>query len=95
VTDSELVGDWRVERVSGLLPPWGVRKHIGPRTGSTRLGPVPLGFFRVRGRTLDYVAWPVRDQLRPGAEGQWVGRGLAFGREFCRFRLVRSADGES
>lgn len=91
MTDSELVGDWRVERVSGLLPPWGVRKRIGPQTGSTRLGPLPLGLFRVRGRTLDYSVWPLRDELMPAAGGEWVGRGLVFGREFCRFRLVRTA----
>jgi hypothetical protein len=91
----EFVGHWRVERLSGLLLPWGLRKHIGPRTGSTRLGPFPLGLFRVRGRMLDYTLWPLRDELRPAAGGEWVGRGLIFGREFCRFRLVRTDDGES
>jgi hypothetical protein len=85
----ELVGNWRVERVNGLLPPWGLRKRIGSRTGTTRLGPLPLAPFRVRGRTLDYAAWPLRDELRPAPGGEWLGRGLVFGREFCRFRLVR------
>ena len=84
---SELSGEWHVERVSGVLPP-GLRKHIGVGTGSTRLGRLPLAFFRVRGRTLDYVGWPVRDELQP-TEGGWLGRGLLLGREFCRFRLVR------
>jgi hypothetical protein len=83
----DLSGSWRVERVSGILPP-GLRKRIGPTTGSTRLGPIPLAFFRVRGSTLDYLLWPVRDELAPGG-GEWSGRGLLFGREFCRFRLVR------
>jgi hypothetical protein len=85
----ELTGLWRVERVSGLLPPAGLRKRIGPRTGSTQLGPLPLARFHVCGRRLDYVCWPLRDELRPGADGEWLGRGLLFGREFCRFRLVR------
>ncbi|MGH3004494.1 MAG: hypothetical protein ACRDOS_01060 [Gaiellaceae bacterium] len=89
VAPAPLEGVWRVERVSGLLPPAGLRKRIGPRGGSTRLGPLPLAHFRVRERTLDYVLWPVRDELRPAADGTWAGRGLVFGREFCRFRLVR------
>ena len=53
-------GRWRVERISGLLPPHGLRKRIGPDAGSTRLGPVPLAVFRVRGPTLDYRLLPVR-----------------------------------
>ena len=73
--------------MSGFLPP-GLRKHIGADTGSTRLGRLPLAVFRVRGRTLDYVVWPVRDVLQP-ENGGWLGRGLLLGREFCRFRLVR------
>jgi hypothetical protein len=89
----ELTGYWRVERVSGLLPPGGLRKRIGPRTGTTRLGPLPLARFHVRGRTLDYVGWPLRDELRPGDGAAWLGRGLLFGREFCRFRLVPGAKG--
>jgi len=76
--EGEFTGRWRVERVSGLLPPVGLRKRIGPRSGSTGLGPLPLARFRVRGRTLDYVGWPLRDELRqredgalgvPGADG--------------------------
>lgn len=90
-TPSGLEGRWRVERVSGLLPPAGLAKRIGPGRGSTRLGPLPLALFRVRGRTLDYLVWPVRDELRRAADGTWDGRGLVFGREFCRFRLVRDA----
>jgi hypothetical protein len=85
----ELVGRWRVERVSGLLPAGGLRKHIGASGGSTRVGPLPLALFRVKGQTLDYLGWPVRDELIRGSDGVWLGRGLLFGREFCRFRLVR------
>jgi hypothetical protein len=43
----------------------------------------------VHGRTLDYALWPVRDELVEVDRGEWLGRGLIFGREFCRFRLVR------
>jgi hypothetical protein len=89
---SELAGHWRVERTSGLLPPFGLRKRIGPDGGWTALGPIPLAPFRVRGRTLDYAVWPVKDELVEREE-DWVGRGLIFGREFCRFRLVRDQRG--
>jgi hypothetical protein len=87
--DPELAGRWRVERVSGLLLPAGLRKQIGASVGSTRLGPLPLAPFRVRGRTLHYLGLPVRDELAPSGDGTWMGRGLVLGREFCRFRLVR------
>ena len=80
-------GRWRVERVDGLLPP-GLRKRIGRDGGSTCVGPLPLALFRVRGRTLDYRLLPVADELTPAGDGTWHGRGLLFGREFCRFRLV-------
>lgn len=87
-------GRWRVERISGLLPPRGVRKTIGPESGTTRIGPIPVAPFRVRGRTLAYRLLPVRDELEP-VPGGWEGRGLLLGREFCRFRLVpeRTEDG--
>jgi hypothetical protein len=84
----ELSGQWRVERVSGFLWPVGLRKRIGRTSGSTRLGPIPIGAFRVRGRMLDYRGLPVRDELSHLGDGTWAGRGLLFGREFCRFRLV-------
>jgi hypothetical protein len=78
-----------LERIGGLLPPFGLRKHIGREGGWTALGPLPLAPFRVHGRTLDYALWPVRDELVEVDRGEWLGRGLIFGREFCRFRLVR------
>lgn len=84
-----LAGAWRVERLSGLLPPRVLRKRIGDESGCTLLGPLPLAYFRRRGTTLDYLAWPVRDELTQQEDGEWVGRGLLLGREFCRFRLVR------
>ena len=85
--ESAVSGRWRVERVGGLLPP-GLHKRIGRSGGSTRLGPLPLAVFRVRGTTLEYRILPVRDELTPAGDGTWLGRGLLFGREFCRFRLV-------
>ena len=88
---SELAGSWRVERVSGVLPPL-LRKRIGTETGWTALGRLPLAPFRVRGGKLDYVLLPVRDELVEGEHGEWLGRGLVLGKEFCRFRLVREPD---
>jgi hypothetical protein len=87
--EDDISGRWRVERIDGLLPPAGLRKRIGRGGGSTRLGPLPLAPFRVRGRTLEYRLLPIRDELTSAADGSWLGRGLLFGRQFCRFRLVR------
>ena len=84
-----LDGCWRVERESGVLPPFGVSKRIFGNAGWTLLGGVPVAHFRVRGSTLGYVGWPVKDVLTPREDGTWGGRGLMLGREFCRFRLVR------
>lgn len=84
-----LDGSWKVEREAGVLPPFGVTKRISGQDGWTLLAGAPAAYFRVRGQTLDYLGWPVRDELHPRADGSWGGRGLIFGREFCRFRLVR------
>ncbi len=89
-----LDGVWRVERKTGALPPFGLSKRIFGDAGWTLAMGVPAGYFRVRhGKdgavTLDYVGWPVRDELTPRDDGSWDGRGLLLGREFCRFRLVR------
>jgi hypothetical protein len=88
---SELDGDWRVERIDGLLPPTGVTKRIAGGSGWTLVGGVPVAFFRVAATTLVYRGWPVRDELERGPDGTWVGRGLLAGREFCRFRMVPDA----
>ena len=85
---SPLDGRWRVHRVSGVLPPFGVRKRIQQGRGWTLLGPIPVASFDVRGATLVYRHLPVRDELERQADGTWLGRGLLWGREFCRFRLV-------
>lgn len=90
---ARLDGVWRVERVSGALPPFGVSKRIFGPSGWTLVGGLPAAPFNVRvetdGATLDYVGLPVRDELTPREDGDWDGRGLLAGREFCRFRLRR------
>ena len=84
-----LEGAWRVERISGLLPPTGVTKRITGRTGTTRLLGLPVAAFRVQGLSLIYRFLPIRDELTPRVDGSWEGRGLVLGRQFCRFRLIR------
>jgi hypothetical protein len=86
---NSLDGRWRVERRSGLLPPFGLTKRIANGKGWTLAAGVPVAPFRVAGTTLVYRGWPVRDELEPTADGSWEGRGVLAGREFCRFRLVR------
>ena len=89
-----LDGVWRIEREAGALPPFGLSKRIFADGGWTLVAGVPAAYFRVRRRgggvaRLEYVGWPVVDELTPREDGSWGGRGLALGREFCRFRLVR------
>jgi hypothetical protein len=95
IANAGLVGKWLVRREAGLLPNAGLSKRI--RTdgrGVTRILGVPLLPFRVSmrpdglGAELHYRFLPVRDVLVPELDA-WSGRGLIFGREFCRFRLVR------
>ncbi len=89
-----LDGTWKIERESGVLPPFGLSKRIFGDGGWTLVAGVPAAYFHVRrrggeGARLEYVGWPVTDELSPRDDGSWGGRGLMFGREFCRFRLVR------
>jgi hypothetical protein len=86
---AKLDGEWRVERESGLLPPFGLSKTIRGGTGWTRAVGLPVAAFRVAGTTLVYRGWPVRDELESRADGSWSGRGVLLGQEFCTFRLVR------
>jgi hypothetical protein len=83
----KLAGQWHVRRESGLLPPFGIQKRIGPSAGVTCIGIVPVLPFRIRGNELRYWLLPIVDVLTPQPDGTWAGRGLIFGREFCRFRL--------
>jgi hypothetical protein len=83
-----LDGNWRVERISGLLPPGGVTKRIRCGAGTTRLFGFPIAVFRVQELALVYRLLPIRDEVTPKADGSWEGRGLLLGQEFCRFRLT-------
>ena len=89
----ELDGVWRVERLSGALPPMiAVRKRISGNRGSTLAGPARVP-FEVRGLTLQY-RFPLAglvDELEPDAEG-YVGRTRYLGRELGRFRMTRLGD---
>jgi hypothetical protein len=88
---SELDGVWKVERLSGLLPPLvGVEKRISGTRGETRVGPLFGVPFDVQGLTLRYRK-PFKDfvdELEPSGAG-YLGRATFRGREFGRFRLDR------
>ena len=83
-----LIGVFRVRRVSGLLPPFGVTKRIHGSKGVTYLFGLPIGAFRVIGRRFVYRWWPIVDEI-DGEDGRgWLGRGRLFGLlTFCHFRL--------
>ncbi len=87
-----LAGRWSVRRESGFLPRLAVTKRITARgRGWTCIAGIPVFPFRVMpSRTADcefrYRFLPVKDELIKLGYG-WEGRGLLFGREFCRFRL--------
>jgi ferritin-like metal-binding protein YciE len=92
-----LEGDWRVERVDGLLPPMvGVRKRIRGGRGETRAGPLLAWPFRVERRQEQFtlVYYPpfsgLVDEVRAAPDGSWLGRSVLGGRELGRFRMVRS-----
>jgi hypothetical protein len=88
---SALDGRWKVERVSGALPPlYGVEKRIAALRGHTRLGPLPLP-FDVDGLRLRY-RFPLAglvDELEPEGDLAYRGRALLYGRELGRFRMWR------
>jgi hypothetical protein len=90
---ARLDGVWKIERESGALPPFGLSKRIFGASGWTLVAGLPAAYFNVilhgEDATLDYLVWPVRDELTPREDGSWGGRGLVLGREVCRFRLVR------
>ncbi|MFL5322032.1 MAG: hypothetical protein ACJ790_20390 [Myxococcaceae bacterium] len=83
----EVSGRWKVKRVSGLLPPFGVSKVIGLANGVTRLLGIPVAAFKVVGNEFRYRALPVRDRVHPNGDGTYEGEGFLFGKRFCRFRL--------
>jgi hypothetical protein len=92
-----------VTRDAGQLVPGFTKRFDGAGGGMTSLWGMPIGRFVVReleapaGVTaaveLDYVRWPVRDHLALRTDGSWYGRGLVFGRQFCRFLLTPSRSG--
>jgi ferritin-like metal-binding protein YciE len=88
---TELDGTWRVQRVSGFLPPlMGLQKRISGERGETTVGTLPGVPFTVEGLTLRYRP-PLDgfvDQLEPAADG-FSGRSTFRGREYARFTMRR------
>jgi hypothetical protein len=86
---ADLDGVWKVERVSGLLPPMiGVRKRISGSAGETRLGLLPSVAFAVEELVLRY-RWPLSgfvDLLEPDGAA-YEGRTTFRGRQIGRFRM--------
>jgi hypothetical protein len=82
------IDTYRVERVSGLLPPWGIGKRIQGDRGVTTVLGVPVASFTRVGDTLIYDWLPVRDRLTRDGDG-WRGEALLGDMPFCRFRLRR------
>ena len=98
----DLQGDWRVERLDGLLPPMiGVRKRIRGDRGETRIGNLPGWRFRVERREggVALIYHPpfsaLVDELLPGDRGSWLGRSTLGGRELGRFSMSRAGYNES
>jgi hypothetical protein len=91
---ASLDGEWRVQRVSGLLPPLaGVRKRISGRNGETTLGPLRAR-FEVEGLTLRYCRpfGALVDELEPDDDG-FRGRAMFLGRVYGRFELRPASRG--
>lgn len=85
--DEGLQGSFKVRRVSGLLPPFGLSKTLKTTRGVTKIVAVPLMPFRITGRELRYIGLPLHDVLVPREDGGFLGEGFVFGKRFCRFRL--------
>ena len=83
-----VTGTYRVERRSGLLPPWGIGKRIQGDRGVTTVFGVPVASFTRVGNTLIYDWLPVRDRLTQDGDS-WSGEGLLGDIPFCSFRLRR------
>ena len=93
----ELEGEWRVERLGGLLPPMvGIWKRVHGARGETWFGILPVWPFRIE-RRVDRVVLVYRspfsrliDELWPEASGSWLGRTMLGNLELGRFRMTRS-----
>ncbi len=90
-----LEGEWRVERLGGLLPPMiGVRKTIRDGAGETRVGPLAVWPFRrepKEGRVALVYGTPLSmfvDEVRREPDGSWLGRMTFLGLELGRFRMT-------
>lgn len=96
-TVSELLeGRWRLDRLSGALPPLvGTYKEIRGDRGETRFGPFPGVTFRVeeRGDCLALVYHSpfslLVDEVIKESEGSWLGKATLGGRAFGQFRMTR------
>ncbi|HEY0710692.1 MAG TPA: hypothetical protein VGG33_28065 [Polyangia bacterium] len=83
-----LVGSYRVKRISGFLPPFGVSKRLERTWGCTYLFGIPFGRFDISGRRFVYRFWPIVDVIDVLDGTRIEGRGRLFGFfTFCRFRL--------
>lgn len=96
----ELEGEWKIERLGGLLPPmFNIRKRIHGARGETRFGALPIWPFQIERRAgcIALVYYPpfclLVDELRPETSGSsWLGRTMICGRELGRFRMTRSKE---
>jgi hypothetical protein len=95
----ELKGEWKIERLGGLLPPMiDIRKRVHGTRGETRFGALPVWPFRIERRAgrIALVYYPpfclLVDELQPEASGSWLGRTVICGRELGRFRMTRNKD---
>jgi hypothetical protein len=92
----ELEGRWRVERLSGALPPMvAVHKKIHGKRGETRFGHFLALPFRIEQRE-DCPALVYRlsfstlvDEVRKQTEDSWLGETILGGRALGRFRMTR------
>lgn len=94
---SELEGRWRVERLSGILPPMmGVSKEIHGERGKTRFGPLLSLPFRVEKREhcMALVYQPpfsmLVDEIEHASEDSWEGWATLGGHGIGRFRMMRT-----
>ena len=87
---------WRVERLSGALPPmFAVHKEIHGKRGETRFGHLIRLRFRIEERE-DCPALVYRppfsilvDEVRKQKEDSWLGETTLGGRALGRFRMTR------
>jgi hypothetical protein len=96
ISMNELEGRWRIERLSGVLPPMiAVHKEVRGERGETRFGPLPGPPYGIEERE-DCLALVYRppfsmlvDEVRRESEDSWLGRATLGGRTFGRFRMTR------